>query len=433
VSADDHQRMARSPKAAALARLAIPVAVIGAFSALALIAISALAGRLQTLLWASLPDAFGADPEAAPWIIGVLTLTGLAVGLVVRYAPGHAGPDPATESLVSAPLPVAVVPGVALAAIVGLGGGVSLGPENPIIAINVALAVWLGHRIGRHVSTPQWVAFAVAGTVGAMFGTPVAAALLLTETPADPDGPTLWDRLFAPLIAAAAGSLTMDAFAEPVLSVDVAAYPGAAWLDLVMAPAIAVIAAVLGLALVYAFPTVHATFSRVRNPLVALLVGGLLLGVIGAIGGEVTLFKGVDEMKELVDAGKPAGQLAVILTVKLAALLIAASCGFRGGRIFPTVFAGVTLGLLVSQVDSSVPVSLAIGAGVLGLLLAVSRSGWLSLFMAVTTVGQIELLPVLCVALLPAWLLVTDRPQMLIGDRSAESPRRDESRSSTSA
>ena len=44
----------------------------------------------------------------------------------------------------------------------------------------------------------------------------------------------------------------------------------------------------------------------------------------------------------------------------------------------------------------------------------VTRSGWLSLFMAVTTVNQIELLPVLCVALLPVWLLVTDRPELLI-------------------
>ena len=56
--------------------------------------------------------------------------------------------------------------------------------------------------------------------------------------------------------------------------------------------------------------------------------------------------------------------------------------------------------------------SLAVAAAVLGMLLAVSRSGWLSLFMAVTIVGQVEVLPVLCIALLPAWLLVTDRPEM---------------------
>jgi len=401
-------------KAAALARLAVPAALIGVLSALVLIAVSALAGRLQTLLWTSVPNALDVDGGAAPWIIGVLTLTGVAVGLTVRFVPGHGGPDPATQSMVSAPLPIRDVPGLALAIVAGLAGGVSLGPENPVIAINVALAVWIGHRLSRRVPVPQWVAFAAAGTIGAMFGTPVGAALLLSETPADPGGPTLWDRLFAPLVAAAAGSLTMAAFGEPILSVHVAAYPGARWLDLVSAPAIALVAALLVLVLVLVFPVAHAAFGRLRDPLVALTVGGVVLGVLGALGGQLTLFKGLDEMKELVAAHKPAGELALILAVKLAALLVAAACGFRGGRIFPAVFAGVALGLLATHVDGSVPVSLAIAAAVLGFLLVISRSGWLSLLMAVTTVGQIELLPVLCVALLPVWLLVTDRPEMLI-------------------
>jgi len=44
-------------------------------------------------------------------------------------------------------------------------------------------------------------------------------------------------------------------------------------------------------------------------------------------------------------------------------------------------------------------------------MLVISRSGWLSLFMAVTVVGQIDVLPVLCIALLPVSLLVTDRPR----------------------
>ena len=47
------------------------------------------------------------DPSAPAWIIGILTLTGLAIGLVVTFVPGHAGPDPATVELVGPPLPLA--------------------------------------------------------------------------------------------------------------------------------------------------------------------------------------------------------------------------------------------------------------------------------------------------------------------------------------
>src|SRR5690348_12847157 len=47
-----------------------------------------------------------------------------------------------TSELVAAPLPLRALPGLALALVLGLAGGVSLGPENPIVAFNVALAAW---------------------------------------------------------------------------------------------------------------------------------------------------------------------------------------------------------------------------------------------------------------------------------------------------
>ena len=62
-----------------------------------------------------------------------------------------------------------------------LAGGVSLGPENPIIGINVGLR-WRSACASCPRSTRRCgLAIAVAGTIGAMFGTPVAAALLLSE------------------------------------------------------------------------------------------------------------------------------------------------------------------------------------------------------------------------------------------------------------
>ncbi len=44
------------------------------------------------------------------WTVLVLTVTGLLVGATVRWAPGHAGIDPATTELVSEPLPCAPCP-----------------------------------------------------------------------------------------------------------------------------------------------------------------------------------------------------------------------------------------------------------------------------------------------------------------------------------
>ena len=87
-----------------LLRLAVPAALVGIGCALTLYVLSRLAGGLEHLVWDDLSAALGMDRNSAPWIIGVLTATGLLIGLVVRYVPGHAGPDPATQELVAAPL-----------------------------------------------------------------------------------------------------------------------------------------------------------------------------------------------------------------------------------------------------------------------------------------------------------------------------------------
>ncbi|MBX9331284.1 chloride channel protein, partial [Serratia marcescens] len=167
------------------------------------------------LLWVTLPDALSLGAQSPWWPVAMLTLTGVAVGLIVRYMPGHAGPDPATESLIGMPLPLSALPGLGLALIVGLAGGVSLGPENPITAINIALVAAAGARLLPKVPRMDWIILAAAGTIGAMFGTPVAAALIFSQTLAGNNETPLWDRLFAPLVAAAAGAVTTQMFFVP--------------------------------------------------------------------------------------------------------------------------------------------------------------------------------------------------------------------------
>ncbi len=58
----------------------------------------------------------------------------------------------------------------------------------------------------------EWTILASAGTIGALFGTPVAAALIFSQTLNSSNEVPLWDRLFAPLMAAAAGALTTGLF-----------------------------------------------------------------------------------------------------------------------------------------------------------------------------------------------------------------------------
>lgn len=403
------------PRAHNMLAFALPALVIGTCSSLVLIVVMRFAGILQDLLWNRLPALWNIDTSSSSWTLMTLTLTGVAVGLLIRYMPGHAGPDPATESLIGMPIPLSALPGLLLALVIGLAGGVSLGPENPITVINIALATAVGARLLPQVPSMDWIILAAAGTIGALFGTPVAAALIFSQTlSGNPDTP-LWDRLFAPLMAAGAGAMTTDLFFQPDFSLNIAPYLRPRLIDIFSGSVVAVISIALGMVALWCFPRAHRLFHSIRSPVLMLGLGGFILGLLALVGGEVTLFKGLDEMKELaVGNSFSLSQLLTITLTKLAALVIAAACGFRGGRIFPAVFVGVSLGLMLHQHVDAVPAAITVSCAILGLVLVVTRDGWLSLFMAAAVVPDLKLLPVLCIVMLPAWLILAGKPLMLV-------------------
>ncbi|WP_350348488.1 ion channel protein [Agromyces sp. G08B096] len=405
--------------------LSVPAVVVGVVTALVLWLLDAAADGLEGVIWTTVPDALGIAEGTPWWTVLVLTATGVAVGLVIWLVPGHAGPDSATTDLLGPPLRPSVLPGLALAAILGLAGGVSLGPENPIIAINATLVAAALARLMPAVPTQLAVGLAAAGTIGALFGTPVAAALVFTSAlAAQPGGGQLWDRIFLPLVSAGAGATTMHLLGAPPLGFQLPAYGGPTPLDVLTGAVIACGTIVIGLAALAVFPWVHRAFHALRHPFLIPVAGGIALGLLGALGGPITLFKGLDQTAELLENpdGYSAGELATFALVKLLALVIAASAAFRGGRVFPAVFIGTALGLLGHALIPAAPLALAVACGALGMVLVVARDGWIALFLGVALVGDVSVLPVLCLVILPAWLLVSRVPEFRIEPDPLETP-----------
>ncbi|MBE0126890.1 H+/Cl- antiporter ClcA [Citrobacter amalonaticus] len=402
------------PRARTMLLLSLPALILGVASSLVLIVVMKFAAILQSILWQRLPGSVGIAADSPLWIMLTLTLTGVLVGLVIRYSTGHAGPDPATEPLIGAPISPAALPGLIIALVLGLAGGVSLGPEHPIMAVNIALAVALGRRFFPRIGALDWTILASAGTIGALFGTPVAAALIFSQTLSGSNDTPLWDRLFAPLMAAAAGSLTTSLFFHPHFSLPVAHYTQMRIVDIFSGAVVAAIAIAAGMVAVWCLPRLHALLHRLKNPVLILGVGGFLLGLLGVMGGPLTLFKGLDEMQQMAFSQTlGTTDFFMLAVIKLAALVIAAASGFRGGRIFPAVFIGVALGLMLHAHVEAVPAAITVSCAILGLVLVVTRDGWLSLFMAAVVVPDTTLLPLLCIVMLPAWLLLAGKPMMV--------------------
>ncbi|MDF2778738.1 MAG: ion channel protein [Enterobacteriaceae bacterium] len=402
------------PRARTMLLLSLPALIIGIASSVVLVAVMKVASVLQSILWSSLPISLGVPLDSPFWTLLMLTLTGVAVGLVLRYSPGHGGPDPATEPLIGAPVATSILPGLLCALIIGLAGGVSLGPEHPIMVINIALAVAVGARLFPRVTALDWTVLASAGTIGALFGTPVAAALIFSQTLGGNSDVPLWDRLFAPLMSAAAGALTTSLFFHPHFSLPIAHYGQMQLMDIFSGAVVAAIAIALGMIAVWCLPRLHQLMHRLGHPVLILGIGGFLLGILGIIGGHITLFKGLSEMQQLAFSQTfTVSDYLLFAVVKLAALVIAAACGFRGGRIFPAVFVAVALGLMLHEHVEAVPAAITVSCAILGLVLVVTRDGWLSLFMAAAVVPDTTLLPLLCIVMLPAWLLLAGKPLMI--------------------
>ncbi len=411
------------PRARTMLLLSLPAVAIGIASSLILIVVMKIASVLQNLLWLRLPGTLGIAQDSPFWIIAILTLTGIAVGLVIRFSQGHAGPDPACEPLIGAPVPPSALPGLIVALILGLAGGVSLGPEHPIMTVNIALAVAIGARLLPRVNRMEWTILASAGTIGALFGTPVAAALIFSQTLNGSSEVPLWDRLFAPLMAAAAGALTTGLFFHPHFSLPIAHYGQMEMTDILSGAIVAAIAIAAGMVAVWCLPRLHAMMHQMKNPVLVLGIGGFILGILGVMGGPVSLFKGLDEMQQMVaNQAFSTSDYFLLAVIKLAALVVAAASGFRGGRIFPAVFVGVALGLMLHEHVPAVPAAITVSCAILGIVLVVTRDGWLSLFMAAVVVPNTTLLPLLCIVMLPAWLLLAGKSMMMVNRPKQQPP-----------
>ncbi len=411
------------PSPRQLALVSVPALVVGVLSGLLLASIDIVAEELEHVLWDLVPSSLGIGEDAHWWALIVLTVIGILVGLLIWKFPGHGGHDSATVELFAPVLKLSALPGVAIVLILGLAGGVSLGPESPIIAIDVALTVWLLGKIAPKIGPQGAFMLAAAGMLGAMFGTPVAAALLMTElVAAAKRGGLLWDRLFGPLIAAGAATITMQVLHAQSFDLGLPHYAEPRLIDIVTASAVALIAAFFGLAASLAMPPLHALLRRLTHPVAYATVGGVTLGLLGWLGGPLTLFKGANETGELIARIDEFGawQLLGLALIKTAALVVAAAAGFRGGRIFPAVFIGAAAGLFGYALMPHMPVELAVAAGVLGAVLAIGRNGWLALFMAGVFAGSMAILSILTIALLPVWLLVARAPEMLVGHGEVE-------------
>ena len=118
------------------------------------------------------------------------------------------------------------------------------------------------------------------------------------------------------------------------------------------------------------------------------LLGGLAMGLIGALL-PLTLFSGEEQTTDLIVHAAEIGvvMLIVLGLVKLFATSLLLATGWKGGYIFPIMFASAALGLALDLLFPSVPVAVCVAATMAGALVAALRA---PLFAALFTMVLVQ-------------------------------------------
>jgi H+/Cl- antiporter ClcA len=409
-------------------RLLLLASVVAAGMAVATIAFLLAYSGLKDVLWEEIPQALDLDPHS--WYTLVVTsLGGLVVGVLLAIVPGHGGPSPAHgHGIGMEQLPPLHAAGAVLVSLVSLVVGASLGPEAALLTVALAIGTIVGGRVGRPELEKLVGGSGVGSLLSGLFGSPIAPAVLMLEV-TGVTGHNLYVFLAPVLVASAVGLLTFEAILDgPLLDIHLPAYTAVELAHVFEALAIAAVAAVAGLVVI----ALHRGVKRALQPIsertvLKATLGGVGSGVIALVAGEETLFSGEHELEVLLGStdSYDLEALLLILGGKLLALALSLETGFRGGRIFPVLFIGATVGFIASDLFDDVPLAVAVASGMAGAAVAIMR---LPVFIALTVsfFASPATVPLILLACIVGYVLTFDRPEL-------GGPPRERDRTATSA
>lgn len=394
---------------------AVPVALVT-------IGFLALVNVATDGLWTALPSALGLGTTIvdlpAWYVVAVPTLAGALLATCLRWLPGHGGPPAYSGHGLGGEegLPAAALPGVAVVAFISLVGGASLGPEAPLLTVLGGAMLLVTNRLGLAEGPSRALqAVVIATFIAVLFDNPLAAGLLLVEV-LPLSGVTLSLVLIPALVAAVVAVGTLDALGITTISAyAVPAYDTIRWIDVPSAVVIGVVGAAVGVALPNCVRFLNRVAARIASGsstgwLVPVL-GGAVIGLLAVWSPDaLSLFSGEAEFGELLDAAGSigVGAVLVLLVTKSLSFVVSMTAGFRGGRIFPSLFIGGVIGVAAHTLVDSVPLGLAVACGMAAVAVAATRFIIFPVLLAVIFVGPASM-PFVIIAAVVAYVLAHDR------------------------
>jgi H+/Cl- antiporter ClcA len=386
------------------------VVLLGMISALITFAFMALVHQGTALVWEQAAGALGLDPRL--FTLLVCTFGGLLVGLLVKFFGDHSGifAEVMLEFGKTGRFDYRNAPGIVITAFVSLISGASLGPEAPLADACGGIGTLVSDKLELDGHETRTMGYSgVSGMLAAFITSPFSGALLgLESAQGGPGGlATYFWVLFPSLLASAVATvvfvLLSGSFFETLYK-----FPDYApqLVDLLYAAPLGLIGGAVGLLFMYTLRRLQRLLQPMKAHVVMRgLLGGLGMGIIGALL-PLTLFSGEEETADLIAHAAEIGVIMLIVLglAKLFASSLLLATGWKGGYIFPIMFASVAMGLAANILFPNIPIAVTVAATMAGALVASMKA---PLFAALftTTLVQEETGAVIAVAVVVSALL----------------------------
>jgi H+/Cl- antiporter ClcA len=344
------------------------------------------------------------------WWIGVLTGTGLVVGILRALLPVDDLSGSLTIIQTSSVDRSTAVPAIAIS-IISLVGGASLGPFDGGVRSGATIGDWYSTIRGlsvkeREVSTTS----GINGSLGALLTAPILANLFATEL-RWPERRNLYREMLPGLTAAIFGfAVTFAILGDTFLGVF--ALPGydVRFWHFGLAVVLGFVAATLSWALGLTVYTIRRwILPRVTNQVLRATLGGAALGLI-AVALPLTIASGKTQLGVAIVNVETLGAalLLAIVGAKIIAVAISLTTGFIGGPVMPALFIGGTAGLAIHALFPGIPITLAFSTMLVAVPGVSIGAPFSMIFLAALTVGigAVETVPA-GIAVLTAYTLTS--------------------------
>lgn len=392
-------------------KLMVLVAVLGIISAVVTFIFIALVDQGIDLIWKQIAPSLGVDPRLFTFL--ACTLGGLLVGLLVKIFGDHNAifAELMQEFGRTGRFDYRNAPGIVITSLVSLISGAALGPEAALADACGGIGTWISDRFNLEERETRTMGFGgLSGMLAAFITNPFGGALLSLESAQDETTGRkvyFWE-LFPSLLASAVATVVFVGLSGSFFA-RLYTFPDYTprLRDLLLAVPLSLIGGMAGILFTLMFRRLRQMMQVLKGRLVLRsLIGGVGMGLIGALL-PLTLFSGEEQTLDLVQHAAEIGFVMLVLLAfsKLLATSLLLATGWKGGYVFPIMFAGVALGMACESLFPGISVAVNVAAVLAGALVAALRA---PLFSALFTLAmvQVQTAPVVAVAVLVSSLLV---------------------------